>query len=118
MHSPTEFVHFKNGIFYGSVTDQRRQGEAICLYDNGAIFFGHFRANQPNGQCLIVLEPQTYFIGTLKKGMLDGSFTVRSPRLHIYSQTIMNRIQGEVVVIDKQEKRARVWEIESNDLIR
>lgn len=58
-----------------------------------------------------MLSPDTYFIGSLKKGMLDGSFTVRSPHFHIYSQTIMNRIQGEVVVIDRQHKRARVWEI-------
>lgn len=76
---------------------------------------GSFKADQLSGNCLILLSPDTYFIGGLKRGMLDGSFTVRSPDLHIYSQTIMNRIQGEVVVIDRQNKRARVWEIESNN---
>jgi alpha-acetolactate decarboxylase len=58
-----------------------------------------------------MLEPDTYFMGTLSKGMLDGTFVVRSPKYHIYSQTSMNHIQGEVVVIDRQNKRARVWEI-------
>jgi hypothetical protein len=105
----TELVHFKNGIFNGTIQGQLRQGEALCLYDNGAVFVGNFKGDHPSGQSLIVLSPDTYFLGNLKKGILDGSFTVRSPRYHIYSQTILNRIQGQVVVIDNQDRRARVW---------
>lgn len=112
----TELVHFKNGIFHGATQGLLRQGQAICLYDIAALFVGNFKAGHPSGESLIYLSPQSYFLGTLKKGMLDGSFTVRSPRYHIYSQTILNRIQGEVVVIDLQERRARVWEIESRPL--
>lgn len=112
----TELVHFKNGIFHGVLQAQQRQGQAICLYDNGAILIGNFKGGHPSGQSLIYLSPDSYFLGTLKKGILDGSFTVRSPRYHIYSQTILNRIQGQVVVIDRQERRARVWEIESRPL--
>ena len=56
-----------------------------------------------------MISTDVYFIGSLKKGMLDGNFTVRSPQFHIYSQTTMNRIQGEVVVLDKYSRKARVW---------
>ncbi len=43
--------------------------------------------------------------------MLDGPFVVRSPQYHIYSRTSMNNVEGEIVVIDRKNKRARVWEI-------
>jgi hypothetical protein len=105
------FLHFKNGLFYGCKQNNYRQGEAICLYDNGATFVGHFRANQPHGKCLIMLSPDTYFMGTLKQGLLEGPFVIRSPRFCLYSQTVSNRIQGQVLVIDRQHHRARVWEI-------
>jgi hypothetical protein len=118
MEQPTQFVHFKNGVFHGCLQAGRREGEAVCLYDNGALFVGQFKADQPSGKALIMLTPDTYFLGSLKKGMLDGSFTVRSPQFHIYSQTIMNRIQGEVVVLDRTHKRARVWEIDSMALLK
>jgi hypothetical protein len=58
-----------------------------------------------------MLTPDTYFMGTFKKGLLDGPFSIRSPKFSIYSQTKMNRVEGEILVIDKREKRGRVWEI-------
>ena len=48
-------------------------------------------------------------MGSLKKGLLEGPFALRSPHLHIYAHTKDNRIHGEVVVVDKMNKRARVW---------
>lgn len=104
-----EFVHYKNGIFHGYTKNGRPAGECLCLYDNGAILIGNYLAAHPFGKCCIMLWPDTYFIGTLKKGMLDGSFAIRSPQFQIYSQTSMNKIEGEVVVIDRKNKRARVW---------
>ena len=104
------FIHYKNGIFHGEKTPHQ-QGTAICLYDNGAVFIGSYLANQPSGKCLILLSPDLYFMGSLKKGLLEGPFALRSPHLHIYAHTSNNRIQGEVVVVDRLTKRARVWEI-------
>jgi hypothetical protein len=52
-----DFHHFKNGLFNGFTKDERPEGEAICIYDNGAIFIGHYHASQPDGKCLILLGP-------------------------------------------------------------
>ena len=58
-----------------------------------------------------MLSPDTYFMGSLKQGLLEGPFVIRSPRYNLYSQTVMNRIQGQVLIIDRHQHRARVWEI-------
>lgn len=58
---------------------------------------------------MLMISPDSYFMGTFKKGMIDGAFVIRSWRYCILSQAVMNRIHGEIVVIDKSERRARVW---------
>ena len=58
-----------------------------------------------------MLNPDTYFMGNFRKGLLDGSFSIRTPRFSIYSQTRTNKVEGEILVIDQVEKRGRVWEI-------
>ena len=52
-------------------------------------------------------------MGVLRKGMIDGSFVMRSPALHIYATANMNKIIGEMVVLDLRARRVRVWEVES-----
>lgn len=102
-------MHYKNALFQGYIAKGKKEGNAITLIDNGAVIIGKFEVDQLCGQCVLMIYPDTYFMGTFKKGMLDGPFVVRSPRYCIYSQAVMNKIQGEIVVIDKADRRARVW---------
>ena len=81
------------------------------MYDNGAVFIGSYQQGQPSGKCLILLAPDVYFMGSLQRGLLDGPFVIRSSHLRIYARTHHNRINGEVVVVDRQRRKARVWEI-------
>lgn len=106
-------LHYKNAIFQGYYNGLRKQGEAIVLLDCRAVLIGTFNNDQLADQCVIMLTPDTHFIGSFKNGLLDGPFTIRSPRLSVYSQINMGRVEGEILVIDKREKRGRVWEIES-----
>jgi hypothetical protein len=109
-----ELLHYKNAIFHGYLSGLRKQGEAIIVLDIKAIIIGRFANDQLSEDCVIMLAPDIYFIGTFKNGLLDGPFAIRSPRLSVYSQTRMGKVEGEILVIDKREKRGRVWEIESN----
>jgi hypothetical protein len=107
-----EVLHYKNGLFHGVVSDARKQGEAICLYDAGAVLVGRFANDLISGQAVMLLSPESYFIGSFKKGMLDGPFVLRTPQYAIYARTNMNKIEGEIVVIERNDRMARVWEIE------
>lgn len=57
----------------------RKNGGAITIFDNGAIFIGNFNNDQINDKCVIMLEHDIYFLGTFKKGMIDGNFSIRTP---------------------------------------
>lgn len=107
-----EVLHYKNGLFHGVVSDGRKQGEAICLYDAGAVLVGRFANDLISGQAVMLLSPDSYFMGSFKKGMLDGPFVLRTPQHAIYARTNMNKIEGEIVVIERNGRMARVWEIE------
>jgi hypothetical protein len=87
-------LHYKNAIFHGFLSNLRKQGEAIVVFDNKAVLIGKFTNDQISDECVIMIAPDTYFIGTFKKGLLDGSFSIRSPRFSIYSQTRMNKVEG------------------------
>ena len=107
-----QLLHLKNGIFQGRVGALgRKQGEAICLYDNGAVLCGKFTDDMLEGEAIIFLTPDTYFMGGLRRGMVDGPLVVRSPKMHIHATTNMNKIVGEIVVVDLQGRKARVWEV-------
>lgn len=108
-------LHYKNAIFHGYISGLRKQGEAIVLLDNRAVLIGCYTNDQLSDQAVIILYPDTYFIGYFRNGLLDGPFTVRSPRFSIYSQARMGKVEGEILVIDKRDKRGRVWEIESKN---
>jgi hypothetical protein len=41
-----ELLHYKNAIFHGYLSNQRKQGEAIVIYDNRAILIGNFSNDQ------------------------------------------------------------------------
>ena len=86
--------HYKNSIFQGYISNYKKEGEGICIFDNKAIIVGKFKNDQLSGQCLIMLYPQMYFLGGFTSGMLDGPFVVRSPDFTIDSQTNMNKIEG------------------------
>lgn len=73
------------------------------------MFIGKFANDQMDEECVIILDPDTYFIGTFKKGALDGPFCLRSPRFSVYSQAHCNKVVGEVLVIDKKTRIGRVW---------
>jgi hypothetical protein len=87
----------------------RKNGEALIAFDAGSLFIGKFTNDKMDDECVIILEPETYFIGNFKKGDLDGPFCVRSPRFSIYSQAHSNKVVGEVIVIDKKTRIGRVW---------
>ena len=74
---------------------------------------GKFVDDMLEGEAVIFLTPNTYFMGGLRRGMVDGPLVLRSPRLHLHATINMNRIVGEIVVVDLQARRARVWEVES-----
>lgn len=97
-----ELLHYKNAIFQGYITSLRKEGEAIVIFDNKSTLIGKFANDQLNDQCIIFLTSDTYFIGSFKKGLLDGSFVIRSPSYNIYSQTNLNKVEGEILVINKK----------------
>lgn len=47
-----------------------------------------------NGDCIVFLDPDTYVIGTFTRGLLDGNFVLRNPKMTIYWTVKMNKIQG------------------------
>lgn len=104
-----ELLHYKNAIFHGYISAFRKNGEAIVMLDNGAIIIGRFANDQLEGECLIILTPTTYFLGSFKQGLLNGHFAVRSPVLSAYAQARSGRVEGEILVVDRKEKRGRVW---------
>ena len=104
-----ELLHYKNAIFHGHIGKMRKNGEALIAFDAGSLFIGKFANDQMDEECVIILEPDTYFIGAFKKGALDGPFCVRSPRFSVYSQAQTNKVMGEVLVIDKKTRIGRVW---------
>jgi hypothetical protein len=89
-----EFYHYKNSIYQGYISNYKREGEGICLFDNRAISFGTYKNDLLSNQTIIMLSPNMSFIGGFKRGMLDGPFVIRSPDYVIYSQTNMNKLEG------------------------
>lgn len=87
-----ELLHYKNAIFHGYLSGLRKHGEAIVVLDIRAILIGKFSNDQLTDECVIMLTPDTYFIGSFKNGLLDGPFAIRSPRYSIYSQTRMGKV--------------------------
>lgn len=87
-------LHYKNAIFHGYLSGLRKHGEAIVLLDNRGVLIGSYSNDQLSDQAVILLHPDTYFIGTFRNGLLDGPFTVRSPRFSIYSQARMGKVEG------------------------
>ena len=67
------------------------------------------------GRCLIWITLDTYFIGEFNKGALDGAFVIRSPFLTVYSNITMNKVDGELLVIDYESFSAQLWSIEGSN---
>ncbi len=40
------------------------------------------------------INPETYVIGSYTRGMLDGTFVLRNPKMTVYWKAKMNKIQG------------------------
>lgn len=78
------------------------------------MLIGNFNNDQLNGHCIVFLNNQTYVIGSFVRGLLDGQFILRSDQFTVYWIVKMNKVCGEIVVINYESMKARVWLIESN----
>ena len=78
------------------------------------MLIGNFKNDQLNGHCIVFLNNQTYVIGSFVRGLLDGQFILRSDQFTVYWIVKMNKVCGEIVVINYESMKARVWLIESN----
>ena len=72
----------------------RREGPGITILDSGSVIIGSFKQDQLNGLSLIHITLDTYFIGEISKGCLNGPFVIRSPGITVYSNANINKIDG------------------------
>jgi hypothetical protein len=73
----------------------------------------NFQNDQLHGDCVLFINSETYVIGSFSRGLLDGAFVLRNPEMTVYWTTKMNKIQGEIIVINYENMTARCWIIES-----
>lgn len=83
----------------------------MLFMDNGEVLIGNFKNDQLNGDCIVFIDPETYVIGTFTRGLLDGNFVLRNPKMTIYWTVKMNKIKGEITVIIYDQMLARTWVI-------